>query len=1167
MRKPVWLTSALLVSVALVQGLPTSVVSANATAVTLSPASQTVVIGQALSTVVATPTGSTVSRLSNAYNVRTIAGPSAQGVSPQTVTTNELLGIQGVTQVANGDFYVMMKSITHIAPSQTSKLARVSRSTGAVTALTGTLSGNISISNLQSDSSGNLYVAIGNDVVQISVSGNTFTETGAKVSLASLRNFQVTDAGRVYLLNNTGSIFSEVMPGSATTANAVAYPATNPITFSPGSHGIPHGLYVDETVAGDPSNSRIFHLSDNMGVVTMATVTNNVGSATGTVSANNNLGNYQYSGTPVMDDNGNLYYQTQNAIRRLDTNGLTVGGAGRNSVLQAGSFFTIAVTAAESYRNTAAIAGYVDGPVGTNRIYVGSPIAPNSNPPAIDGVIYVTGGALALDIKGSNPTGELIIADTGNAALRAMNRVGWSVSPALHAGLTLNNNGSISGTPTGTIGLTPGNNSRTYTVTYTNADGSTVSSTTSITFEVPPTSFNYSYATTWNGNPGWLPIDTGGLAWGSSGQGVFSLNASIPLACPMTVGANFANPPNSACGGSTLITNAGLGLPVATTFSISPSLPAGVTFNTSNGGISGTAQAYSDVRTYTITATNVHGSATTTMPFGVPSPKTITFDANGGSGSMAPQSDVTTASINSPTFTPPSGKVFVKWNTAANGSGFSYLQWDQYSFTSDVTLYAQWANSYTLDLLTNGGVATQTTVNNGFASSVGQAVTFPQQTNLAGGTSITPILDDPSDQFAYGLQKPGFTQWAGWSTTPNGVNAEIFLPNDSFIIRSNMTLYALWDTAGTTYTFTYDLQGGTNAGGPLAPITGIASAARPTIDSGAGLSKPGFVFAGWNSRPDGSGADRSNNANPKIYANTTAYAIWAPSPSVTSSSPAALPLAGGTVTLSGLGLNSGSVSAISFGGNALNVTPLVNSGGTQMQVALPAMPAGTHQLSLTIAGVVVNVSVTYSSNPNSVSSPPTTSPVSSTPTTTVPSSPSTAPTSQIAPPFPVSVQGPMYNGVQTVVVGQVNVNVVNQPSGAVTFTIPSMAVGTYRTTLIYRSGKSQRGDDFVVSMRSVVARRLVTGFSGYSEMINPTVRGKLARVAPLLRSKSRVTCVGSTLSQRATSVDRKLARARAVRACNYLKASRPSIIVSLRINPASGISPAARHVLIEYVIS
>lgn len=70
-------------------------------------------------------------------------------------------------------------------------------------------------------------------------------------------------------------------------------------------------------------------------------------------------------------------------------------------------------------------------------------------------------------------------------------------------------------------------------------------------------------------------------------------------------------------------------------------------------------------------------------------PFTVTFNANGGSGSMAAQSFTGTAALNNNTFSLAANE-FVGWNTAADGSGRDYVQGEQATFGRDVTLFAQW---------------------------------------------------------------------------------------------------------------------------------------------------------------------------------------------------------------------------------------------------------------------------------------------------------------------------------------------------------------------------------------------------------------------------------------------------------------------------------------------
>ncbi|MBP5282807.1 MAG: choice-of-anchor J domain-containing protein, partial [Lachnospiraceae bacterium] len=72
---------------------------------------------------------------------------------------------------------------------------------------------------------------------------------------------------------------------------------------------------------------------------------------------------------------------------------------------------------------------------------------------------------------------------------------------------------------------------------------------------------------------------------------------------------------------------------------------------------------------------------------------TVTYDANGGSGTMVDENTYTfmsEACVKKNTFTAPENKSFLCWNTEADGSGTDYHYNDLITMTGNVTLYAQW---------------------------------------------------------------------------------------------------------------------------------------------------------------------------------------------------------------------------------------------------------------------------------------------------------------------------------------------------------------------------------------------------------------------------------------------------------------------------------------------
>ena len=73
---------------------------------------------------------------------------------------------------------------------------------------------------------------------------------------------------------------------------------------------------------------------------------------------------------------------------------------------------------------------------------------------------------------------------------------------------------------------------------------------------------------------------------------------------------------------------------------------------------------------------------------------TVTFDANGGTGTMEPQAVLggTATALNTNTFTR-DNYTFSGWSTNQNGGGTTYTDGQSATFSADTTLYAQWNKS------------------------------------------------------------------------------------------------------------------------------------------------------------------------------------------------------------------------------------------------------------------------------------------------------------------------------------------------------------------------------------------------------------------------------------------------------------------------------------------
>ncbi|MGB9111763.1 MAG: InlB B-repeat-containing protein [Acidimicrobiales bacterium] len=144
----------------------------------------------------------------------------------------------------------------------------------------------------------------------------------------------------------------------------------------------------------------------------------------------------------------------------------------------------------------------------------------------------------------------------------------------------------------------------------------------------------------------------------------------------------------------------------------------------------------------------------------------VTFEANGGSGTMSSESSTAGAAqaltANAFTFT---GYTFTGWNTAANGSGTAFTDSASYPFNADVTLYAQWsANSEGVSFFANGGRGTMSAES--YTTGAAQALT-PNAFTFTGHT------------------------FTGWNTAANG-SGTAYTDRQVISISAAISLFAQW---------------------------------------------------------------------------------------------------------------------------------------------------------------------------------------------------------------------------------------------------------------------------------------------------------------------------------------------------------------------------------------
>lgn len=224
---------------------------------------------------------------------------------------------------------------------------------------------------------------------------------------------------------------------------------------------------------------------------------------------------------------------------------------------------------------------------------------------------------------------------------------------------------------------------------------------------------------------------------------------------------------------------------------------------------------------------------------------TITFNSNGGSGSMSSKtvSAGSTVSLPANSFIR-SGYEFYGWNISSDGTGTSYIDGQIITPSGNITLYAQWKKIeiyYTISFNSNGGSG-----NMGSKTvSTGSSVTLPNST----------------------FTRSGY-EFIGWNTNSSG--AGISYSNGQTITPSgDMTLYAQWKKKEVYYTITFDNNGGSG------------SMSSKTVSAGTSFYLPintftrsGYEFVGWNTNSYGTGTSYTDGQIITPSGNISLYAQW-----------------------------------------------------------------------------------------------------------------------------------------------------------------------------------------------------------------------------------------------------------------------------------------------------
>ena len=203
---------------------------------------------------------------------------------------------------------------------------------------------------------------------------------------------------------------------------------------------------------------------------------------------------------------------------------------------------------------------------------------------------------------------------------------------------------------------------------------------------------------------------------------------------------------------------------------------------------------------------------------------TVTFDANGGSGSMSPQTASAPTALTLNAFTK-AGYTFSGWNTQAGGGGTAYADGATYSFAANITLYAQWTAlpptcyALTLSHTGNGGDPTASPVKSAACTTNGQYVA---------GENIT-LTATPDAGWQIG----------SWTGTDGGSSNLLTMPAAAHAASVTYTVIP-----PTCYALTLSHTG--NGGDPTAsPIKSAACTTNGQYVAGENITLTATPDAGW----------------------------------------------------------------------------------------------------------------------------------------------------------------------------------------------------------------------------------------------------------------------------------------------------------------------------------
>ena len=241
----------------------------------------------------------------------------------------------------------------------------------------------------------------------------------------------------------------------------------------------------------------------------------------------------------------------------------------------------------------------------------------------------------------------------------------------------------------------------------------------------------------------------------------------------------------------------------------------------------------------TDTTCNVCGYERTVTP-PAPTEFIVTFDGNGGTGSMEPVTVEEGSRYVLPAcgFTAPDGQEFKAWEIG----GVEYNAGDGYVVLGNTEIKALWKDSAVIP------------------------TTFTITFNANGGTgSMEPVTVEEGSRYplpACGFIPPVNMQFSGWALSAGGS----VIADGAIMVTSNITLYAIWEPVPVNeFVVFFDGNGGTPAVSSMMTIGHRLAFLPGAFRSGS------YCFDGWYTERNGGELITTSTV---FAANTIVYAHW-----------------------------------------------------------------------------------------------------------------------------------------------------------------------------------------------------------------------------------------------------------------------------------------------------